>query len=360
MKKILAVLCSLAMLLSFASCGGDTDTSSDVSSVTSTGDASSDVVSDVSSDNASSNVSSDASSNVSSDASSNVSSDNTSSGGTVSGGTSTGITNNTAPAIEYALNTTTATLHGKYTQEMGGYSFTYGSAGFSVNFTGTEFWMYVPEVIMDGGSVRNVGVAVLVDSDMAMDAKMVNINKTGWVKLASGLKNGKHHIEVRKQSRGFYGFMQSDWFVASKFGVNAGGSVQTPNPLSDLVIEVYGDSISNGDAVWDNGASGDSYTFGNYTGVIERLLDAEVRVCANTGNGLCGWVMASGGNGEVENLLPPQNCWNVVDSQHGNKPYSHAGANAADVVISNLGTKKKAVCPGICGIVIRKQLSYIT
>lgn len=256
-------------------------------------------------------------------------------------GAETGVTDGSAPALEYELNSTSAKIHGKPSTKDNMYTFTYGSSGFTVNFTGTEFWMYVPEVPMDNNAVRAVTVAVLIDTDMAMEAKMVEIKQTGWIKLAEGLSEGEHNISVRKRDRGFYGIMASDWFKATKYGTAAGSIVKAADPVSDLVIEVYGDSISNGDAVWKNeNGTNSGYTFGNYTGVLERLLDAEVKVCANTGNGLLGWVFAEK-NGKPDNLLPPQNCWGVIDSQNDNSAYSHEGANQADVVIINLGTNDR-------------------
>ena len=232
-----------------------------------------------------------------------------------------------APGEEFAVSTENVTLHGKYFSKADGYAFSYGSAGISANFTGSEFWIYVPEIPMENNAARKVGIAVLVDTDMPMEAEMFTIDKSGWICVASGLSSGEHSITVRKQNRGFFGFLSSDWFCISKVGLASGGSLKTPDPLSDLVVEVYGDSISNGDAVWkvnyynDAGTlvTNEAYTYGNYTGVIERLLDAEVRVCGNTGNGLLGWVLAEA-NGQLDNLLPPQNCWDVIDSQAANEP----------------------------------------
>jgi len=248
------------------------------------------------------------------------------------------------PGKEIALSDSVATVHGRYTKEKHAgedtLTFSHGAAGIGVNFTGSEFWIYVPEV-PEWDGVREVGISVRVDSEYAMDATMVSINRTGWFCLASGLTSGEHHIEVRKQSRGFYGIMASDWVAISKIGVASSGSVLTPDPLSDLVIECYGDSITNGDAVWLNAdGSNSAYTNGNWTGVVERLLDAEVRVTGNTGNGLLGWVMATK-NGSLDNLLPPQNNWNQIDPNHGGGTWSHTGDNAADVVIINLGTNDR-------------------
>ena len=248
-----------------------------------------------------------------------------------------------SPGEEIAVTAQNVTLHGKYFSKSGGYAFSYGNAGISANFTGSEFWIYVPAIPSYDGVVREVGISVLVDTDMPMEAEMFTINKAGWYCVASGLSSGEHSITIRKQNRGFFGFLSSDWFCVSKVGLASGGSLKTPDPLSDLVVEVYGDSISNGDAVWKVGNGNEAYTYGNYTGVIERLLDAEVRVCGNSGNGLLGWVMAGPSNGKLDNLYPPQKCWNVIDTQAegANKSYSHAGANAADVVIINLGTNDR-------------------
>ena len=245
----------------------------------------------------------------------------------------------------YTLAENVAAIHGKYAKEQHAekdtYTFSHGAAGIDVNFTGTDFWIYLPEVPTENDQPRNVGISVLIDSIMPMDATMMSANAVGWMQVASGLPEGEHTIRIRKQSRGFYGIMASDWFAVSEVAVNETGKITTPYRLSDLVIEVYGDSISNGDAVWYNeDGSNSAYTNGNWTGVLERLLDAEVRVTANTGNGLLGWVGAQK-NGQLDNLLPPQNNWNVIDPNHNGEEYSHAGANAADVVIINLGTNDR-------------------
>ncbi len=248
------------------------------------------------------------------------------------------------PAQEFALGEENATIRGKHWQRMvdgeNYWCFSYGSAGFSVNFTGTEFWVKptcVDFVLNDG---KTIPVAVLVDGAHPMDATMYSLSNT-WTCVASGLSDGPHSITIRKRDRGFGGFVQSNWIGFSRFGLDANGTVLEPDPLSKFVIEVYGDSISNGDAVWLNAdGSNCAYTFGNWTGYLERVLDAEVRVCGNSGNGLCGWVLGSK-NGTVENLYPPQNCWGVIDANANGAAYSHAGDNAADVVIINLGTNDR-------------------
>ena len=248
------------------------------------------------------------------------------------------------PGVKAKLSESNATIHGRYTKEkhkgVDTYTFSHGAAGFGVNFTGSEFWINIPET-PEWDGVREVGISVRVDSDYAMDAKMVNINRTGWICVASGLGSGEHHIEIRKQSRGFYGIMASDWVAISEIGVATGKQILAPDPLSDLIIECYGDSITNGDAVWYNeDGTNSAYTNGNWTGVLERLLGAEVRVTGNTGNGLLGWVMSTK-NGSLDNLLPPQNNWDKIDPNHGGGTWSHEGDNAADVVIINLGTNDR-------------------
>ena len=249
------------------------------------------------------------------------------------------------PGVSAAFGTETATIHGRYLQDTRGgedsYVFSHGAAGFGANFTGSEFWMYVPAAPMENDAVRKVKVAVVLDRAMAMDATMVEIDHTGWICLASGLTEGEHHIEVRKKERGFSGLAQTDWFAVSRLGVAAENEILTPDEASDLVIEVYGDSISNGDAVWYENGKNSAYTYGNWTGVIERLLGAEMRVTGNTGNGLLGWALATK-NDQLDNLYPPQANWDKVDPYSaGDTAWSHKDDNAADVVIINLGTNDR-------------------
>lgn len=221
--------------------------------------------------------------------------------------------------------------------------YTYGASGFTANFVGTEFWMYVPELPEWDNAYRAQDVMVLVDTDMPMEATKIKVSQPGWVCLASNLEeNVPHTIKMFKMSRGFYGFMASEWLPVSHIATD--GEYLTPDPVSDLVIEVYGDSISNGDAIWLNeDGSNSAYTYGSYSSIVSRLLGGEIRVTANTGNGLIGWCLANSSNLELENLLPPQNCWNRFDSQFdGNISWDHSGDNAADVVIINLGTNDNA------------------
>lgn len=246
-----------------------------------------------------------------------------------------------SPEVKLDLNEETAAILGRASTADGGYTFSYGSSGFSVNFTGTEFWIYVPKAPKMDNNFVEVSVAVLIDSDYAMDAVPVTVNKTGWIRLAEGLTEGEHHIEVRKQNRSFYGIMKSDWLNVSQIGVNEGGEINPPDGKRDLVIEVYGDSVSNGAGVWNKGRN-EAYTLGGYTGVIERLLNADVRVIANDHGGILGWSLAGDGNGKLDNPYPPQKSWNKFDP-HSTIPedYSHEGENAADVVIINLGTNDR-------------------
>ena len=264
--------------------------------------------------------------------------------------TGTVVTASAAPALDghtvkAATDSAFSTVLGKSVTETykGQLSnvFTYGASGFSANFTGTDFWMYVPDMPYWDNAYINDSVMVLVDTDMPMEATKINLTQPGWVCLASGLEEGvPHSITVYKSSRGFYGFMASQWLAVSHIATN--GSFKTPDPVSDLVIEVYGDSITNGDAVWLNeDGTNSAYTYGSYSAVVGRLLGAESRICGNTGNGLLGWVMATPGNGEIENRRPPQNSWNIFDPNYRSSSWSHEGANAADVVIINLGTNDR-------------------
>lgn len=222
---------------------------------------------------------------------------------------------------------------------------TYGASGFTSNFEGTEFWMYVPEMPTwdndgDGKSeYQTQRIMVLVDTDMPMEARCIYVENPGWYRLASGLEKGSHTITVYKADRGFYGIMAALYLPISRIATD--GAFETPNPLKDLVIEVYGDSISNGDAVWTDGKNPQAYTYGAYGGVVARLLGAELRVCGNSGNGLLGWVLAGGANGRLDNLFPPQNSWDKIDPNQISGAWSHEGANAADVVIINLGTNDR-------------------
>ncbi len=239
-----------------------------------------------------------------------------------------------APANTFNVNESTVKILGRSFMQDDYTCFSYGSSGIAVNFTGTDFYIDVAQ--LDGANA-STDIMVLVDTLMPMEATKYTVTaNTGWLKVASNLKNGEHFIRIMKMSRGIGagGWFGTDWFGIRAIGVN-GGSVLIPDPKSDLIIEAYGDSITNGDAVWKNAdGSSSAYTWGAYSGVVARLLDADVYSTGNTGNGLNSWCLGAG------NLFPPRESWTQYDPRASqNQEVDHS---ETDVVIINLGTNDMA------------------
>lgn len=234
------------------------------------------------------------------------------------------------PANTFEVNQNTVKILGRSFTQNEYTCFSYGSSGIAVNFTGTDFYIDVAQ--LDGAN-PSTDIMVLVDTLMPMEATKYTVTaNTGWLKIASGLSDGEHSIRIMKMSRGIGagGWFGTDWFGIRAIGVN-GGSVLTPDPKSDLIIEAYGDSITNGDAVWLNpDGTNNSYTWGAYSGVVARILGADVYSTGNTGNGLNSWCLGAG------NLFPPRESWDKQDIRANQE--QAVDHSETDVVIINLGT----------------------
>ncbi len=239
-----------------------------------------------------------------------------------------------APSNTFDVNENTVKILGRSFIQNDYTCFSYGSSGIDVNFTGTDFYIDVAQ--LDGANA-STDIMVLVDTLMPMEATKYTVTAdTGWLCVASGLSNGEHSIRIMKMSRGIGagGWFGTDWFGIRAIGVN-GGQILTPDAKSDIIIEAYGDSITNGDAVWLNeDGTNSAYTWGAYSGVVARLLGADVYSTGNTGNGLNSWCLGAG------NLFPPRESWSSYDPRAG-QAYA-VDHSDTDVVIINLGTNDMA------------------
>lgn len=235
-----------------------------------------------------------------------------------------------APTNTFEVNDSTVKILGRSFMQDGYLCFSYGNGGIDVNFTGTDFYIDVAQ--LDGAN-SSTDIMVLVDTLMPMEAAKYTVTSaTGWLCVASGLSVGEHSIRIMKMCRGIGagGGFGTDWFGIRAIGIN-GGEILAPDAKSDIIIEAYGDSITNGDAVWLNADGTNSgYSWGAYSGVVARLLNADIYTVGNTGNGLNSWCLGAG------NLFPPRESWTSYDPRAGQEyAVDHSDT---DAVIINLGT----------------------
>ncbi len=175
-------------------------------------------------------------------------------------------------------------------------------------------------------------LTVIVDgvrSRMQVDAGVKSTTVTKTLKLASGLSNGTHHIEVYKQSEAIVSQMK----VTS---VTFNGTPLATPPFDKITIEVVGDSISSGASLW-SGASDQSIpadypvfldgtkTYAYLTG---EALGANVRVTQASGYGCVSGFNTDGIN--LQDLYPYTNMWRDKDLYEFDPP--------AQIVVINLGT----------------------
>lgn len=226
-------------------------------------------------------------------------------------------------------------------------TFSYANSGVEVNFYGTGM---KGDFVVEG----NQRIAVFIDDNILPDdaaifelkaAENQDENKFEVsVQLAKGLPEGKHKITIRKMDRGYHGFLAANTVGIKNITLSTDGKLLEKSPKKKLVIEAFGDSITNGDALYDlgNGQSA-AYSWKGYIGELTRMYDADIRSCGISGNGLLRSVLKDD-NGMYFNLFTPQNNWSVIDESAGaesNIKYNHT-ENPADVVIINLGTNDNA------------------
>ena len=222
-------------------------------------------------------------------------------------------------------------------------TFTYGASGIEVNFSGTEL---SANFVLRQDANHPQRIAIFLDGkNSPEEAKFMMLNQgDGWYLLASNLPSGNHTIMVLKNDRGNFGRIEATEIGISQYAVNAGGFFLPPNPQRSFVIEVFGDSITDGSGIAADQSTpnGFAFTWANYTGELARYFNAEIKVMAACGMGLNSSLIAV--DGHYVGFVYPQRNWPVVDEGAGqNTPYNHT-ANPADVVIINLGTND---VPGI-------------
>ncbi len=178
-------------------------------------------------------------------------------------------------------------------------------------------------------------LTVIVDgvrSRVRVECEALHNAYSKTIPLATGLKEGYHHIEVYRQTEAQVSNFRADFLTFT-------GTLLATAPESDLVIDVVGDSISGGyGALWnsslgvsDPNANHPAYQDGTqtYAFLAGKALGADVRVLQSSGYGCVG-----GWNGREVNLQTMYPYLNWFRSQSYLNPFDPL----ADIVIINLGT----------------------
>lgn len=231
---------------------------------------------------------------------------------------------------------------GKTTMKNGAITFSYANSGVEINFKGSSI---AADFTVGQDSASPQRIAVFVDDNIEPeDATFITLTGDGEYTLAKGLDYGEHKVTIRKVNRGYYGFLAVTTVSLNNIILESNGELLAKSPKKDITIEVFGDSITNGDALYleDNGTSS-AYSWMGYVGEVARYFDADLKSCGISGQGLLRSILADE-NGVYFNLFPPTKNWSVIDESVGTEgqvAYDH-NLNPADAVIINLGTNDNA------------------
>ncbi|MBQ9414096.1 MAG: hypothetical protein IJU16_03095 [Clostridia bacterium] len=176
---------------------------------------------------------------------------------------------------------------------------------------------------------------VIVDgvrSRVRVDCAQKSVEELKAIKLASGLAQGTHHIEVYRQTEAQISRCRAESLTFT-------GHLLAQAPDKPLVIDVIGDSISGGYGCLWNSSLGVSDPGGNdpvyedgtqtYAFLAGQTLGADVRVTQTSGYGcVAGW----NGRDVTLQTMYPLACWWRSTS------FAYPFDPQADVVVINLGT----------------------
>lgn len=148
----------------------------------------------------------------------------------------------------------------------------------SINFTGSGV-----KALLKDESGENF-LKVIIDGKVLPDITVDSIQKT--YTLASGLKKGKHHLELFKRTEWVFG---KTWLY--QFMLDEGGQFLDADAAKKRKIEFYGNSITCGYAVLDTTGKdrGDSpYEdfWLSYANITARHFNAEYSCIARSGIGV--------------------------------------------------------------------------
>lgn len=195
-------------------------------------------------------------------------------------------------------------------------TFSGGASGVSVAFTGTELWLNIPR------GNGQLDLAVMVDGATPDTAKRVKTsNDTGWICLASGLSNGNHTARVVARGTG-------GWFAVEEVATD--GSFTAAQKKTGPVLEIYGDSITEGAAMFEGVYS---ETYASYGALLGDLLDADTRIASISGGGI---VKNEAGNCAFWATGNPYNFYNTFNV--ANSSLGEYTRTAPDAIVINIGT----------------------
>ncbi len=215
-----------------------------------------------------------------------------------------------------------------------------GALNMDTSSSGFEFYFNGSGDVLMGADVwctytTNMFFTVIVDgvkSRVEVNTGTTSKSVYKAIKLASGLSEGYHHIEVYKQT-------EASSALVTVWGVTFTGTPLAAPPADKITIEVVGDSISGGASNLANNATANaSYpvyqdgtqTYAYFTG---QALGANVRVTQTSGYGCCGGWNAQGTGLNLQDMFPYTSYW---------RDHTDAGLYdfnpPADIVVINLGT----------------------
>ncbi len=204
------------------------------------------------------------------------------------------------------------------------------SSGFEFYFEGSGTVTLTAQVRCSYST--DLYLTVIVDgvrTRMQVDAGVKSTTVTKTLTLATGLKNGIHHIEVYKQSEAIVSQMKVT-------GIAFDGTPLATPPFDKITMEVVGDSISSGASLWspssDQSIPADYPVFldgtKTYAYLTGEAIGANVRVTQASGYGCVSGFNTDGVN--LQQLYPYTNLWRDQDLYEFDPP--------AQIVVINLGT----------------------
>ena len=219
--------------------------------------------------------------------------------------------------------------------------FNWPASGFEVTFVGTGLEV---ELCSRPGRTDNAAqhifLYVIIDGkDDPDECEIIELDASvKWYTVCQGLEEGTHTAKlIRKNANDMTG--QSLTGVASYRVLGDNGYMTNPPKLSERKIEAFGDSITCGDELFDNGdgtTSNDAWrTYAAYTA---RAFDAELNVIAISGNGLICSLFGTKLY-EIPDRFP-----NTDEYNGGNEKWDYSKYQAG-VVLINLGTNDTAGVP---------------
>lgn len=218
--------------------------------------------------------------------------------------------------------------------------FNWPASGFEVTFVGTGLEV---ELCSKPGCQESTGshvfLYVIIDGQDDPDTcSVLELDQSiGWYTVCEGLEYGTHTAKLIRKNA-------NDMGGGSLTGVDAyrvqgeNGYMTNPPKLRERKIEVFGDSITCGDELFDNGdgtTSSDGWR--TYAAHVAREMDAELNVIAISGNGL---ICSLFGSKLYE--IPDRFKW--TDEYNGGKDEWDYSQYQAGVVLINLGTND---CTGV-------------